>query len=871
MTVKKFEVGGMSCASCVSHIQTAVEALTGVSSAEINLLTGVMKVTYDESCMNDETIIAAVTDAGYEASLSGIKSAPAKKDELKSDAQKIKKRLVLSLVFAVPLFILAMLHMAGVPMPLFLSQDNNAIGLPFLEFLLVIPIACINYKYFTVGFKSLAKWHPNMDSLIAISSGAAILYGIFNIFLIGNRLTLFNADALGNITMHLYFESAGTILTLITLGKFLEARSKEKTSDAIKALAELTPKTATVERDGNRLVVPVEQVTVGDIVCVHPGECVPVDGVITEGDASLDESAITGESIPVDKQPGDSVTGGTINKSGFFTMKATRVGEDTTLSNIIRLVEEASAGKAPIARMADKISAYFVPIVMAIAVVTAIVWFIITKDFPTALTNGISVLVISCPCALGLATPTSIMVGTGKGAQNGILIKSAEALEIAHKIDTVVIDKTGTITEGIPSVTDICPLEPIKDYHLLALAASLENNSEHPLSNAVCEFAKNNDITLFKTEKFERMPGMGVCAYAEGKKFYGGNVKLIEKLGIDPGSFKDMAEQLALEGKTCLYYADETRMLGIIALSDTVKATSRTAIARMQRMNIETIMLTGDNKITSQAIRRIVGIKDVIADVLPYQKEKVVRASKRDGKTVAMIGDGINDAPALAAADVGIAIGAGTDVAIESADIVLIKNDLNDAVTAIMLSKAVIKNIKQNLFWALIYNSIGIPLAALGFLSPMIAAVCMSLSSVCVVSNALRLRNFKALSEESDSVADYNKASSFDELVPLKPEKLQNVPEEIHLNFEEETSDNGNTQQSDDKKDESNMKKTVEISIEGMSCDHCRQTAEAALNAIDGVTAEVSLEEKRAVAVLEKDIDVSVLKEAINAAGFKAL
>ncbi len=892
LTIKKYDVGGMSCASCASHIQSTISALDGVQSAEVNLLTGVMKVAYDDSCMNDDTIIRAVTEIGYEASLSGVRAKTEDKKGLKGETEIMKKRLIYSLIFAVPLFVIAMLHMVGVPMPQFMSMENNAIAMPFLEFLLVLPIVVINRKYFTGGFKSLIKGHPNMDSLIAIGASAAIIYGIFNIFMIGNSLTLFNLDAIHELSMDLYFESAGTILTLITLGKFLETRSKEKTGDAIKRLVELRPKTAVILNGENELVVPIEKVAVGDIVCVKSGELIPVDGIIIEGDASVDESVITGESIPVDKTVDDQLTGGTINKSGFVKMKATRVGEDTTLSNIIRLVEEASAGKAPIARLADKISGFFVPVVIVIALITAVVWMIVSKDFSTALKNGISVLVISCPCALGLATPTSIMVGTGKGAEYGILIKSAEALEIAHKIKTIVVDKTGTITEGKPSVTDVRPINPMKDYHLLALAASIEKNSEHPLSEAVCEYTNSKKIPIFKTTSFERIPGMGVCALIEGRKFYGGNVKLMGKLGIDVTNFKALAEELALEGKTCLYYCDESRMLGIIALSDTVKPTSRAAITQFQRMGLETIMLTGDNKVTAQAIRRIVGIKDVVADVLPYQKEKVVNASKRDGRTVAMIGDGINDAPALAAADVGIAIGAGTDVALESADIVLIRSDLMDAVTAISLSKAVIKNIKQNLFWALIYNSVSIPLAALGLLSPMLAALAMSLSSVCVVSNALRLRRFKP-KEITSAKGKRAESTEFDDVMPLDLDAVNdNVPNQITLqsaldgveahgvhqtNLNEKSSQDNLENETNNKglynneKKELIMEKKYKLMISGMSCNHCKMTVEKALCSIDGVKAEVNLDEKCAYITAPENVDIIVLKKAVVDCGFDVL
>lgn len=759
---QKFSVTGMTCSACSASVEKAVRRLDGIDEVNVNLLTNSMIVEFDNEVIDDNRIINAVIDAGYGASLYAKemnKTRTEKKVNTTDEEIKgMKVRLIISIVFLIPLMYISMYHMFnewfGLPVPSFVNAafhgTENGITFAFTQFLLLIPIVYVNRKYFEVGFKTLAKRSPNMDSLIAIGSSAAIIYGIFVIYRIGYSLGHGEMGTAEHYLMDIYFESAGTILTLITLGKYLESRSKGKTSDAISKLMDLAPKTATVLRDGREVEIPVEEVIVGDLILISPGASIPVDGVIVEGSSVVDQSALTGESIPVEKGVGDKVIAATINKNGFFKFRAEKVGDDTTLAQIIELVENASASKAPIAKLADKISGVFVPIVIGIAVISTIIWLVLGKSFEFALSIGIAILVISCPCALGLATPVAIMVGTGKGASNGILIKSAEALEIAHTIKTVVLDKTGTITEGKPEITDIVTSEGISEQHLLEIAASIEKPSEHPLADAILERADEMNIKVREVANFNAISGRGIVATIEGKKYLAGNIALMEENQINVKVFEKIADDFAEDGKTPLYFADDKRLLGVIAVADVVKPTSQDTIEQFKAMGIDVIMLTGDNKRTAEAIRRQLNIDKVVAEVLPQDKESEIRRIQDEGKRVVMVGDGINDAPALARADVGIAIGAGTDIAIESADIVLIKSDLLDALTAIQLSKATIRNIKQNLFWAFFYNTLGIPLAAgvfytmLGWkLNPMFAAAAMSLSSVFVVTNALRLRFFK--------------------------------------------------------------------------------------------------------------------------------
>ena len=663
----------------------------------------------------------------------------------------MKKRLFWSAVFTIPLFYISMGHMFGWPLPQGLLGMENAMNFAFTQFLLLVPILFINSHYYKTGFRTLFEGSPNMDSLVALGSGAAVVYGIYAIYKISYGLGHMDMQMVDSFMMDLYFESAGTILTLITLGKTLEARAKGKTSDAITKLMDLAPKVARVERNGKEMRIPVEEVQAGEIIIVKAGESVPVDGVVLEGNSSVDESALTGESIPVEKHEGDTVIGATINKTGYFKMRATKVGNDTALAQIVRLVDEATSSKAPIAKLADKVSGVFVPIVITIAIVSTVVWLLAGYGLEFALSIGIAVLVVSCPCALGLATPTAIMVGTGRGATNGILIKSAEALETAHSLNTVVLDKTGTITQGKPVVTDILTEKGKKEEEVLQIAASLEKLSEHPLAEAIVAEAKKRRINFLPVEDFKQIPGQGISGNINGKVCLAGNSRMMNAFRVSNDKLVRLGEQLADNGKTPLFFSYGGKMVGVVAVADVVKPTSKQAIQELSSMGIEVVMLTGDNKKTAQAIQKQVGVDRVVAEVFPEDKEKEIRRLQEQGKKVAMVGDGVNDAPALARADVGIAIGAGTDVAIESADFVLMKSDLLDVSTAIQLSKAVIRNIKQNLFWAFIYNIIGIPIAAgvfyLAFglkMNPMIGALAMSFSSVFVVSNALRLRWFKA-------------------------------------------------------------------------------------------------------------------------------
>ncbi len=740
----------MTCTACSATVERAVQKIDGVKAVNVNLLANNMTVEFDETALNSAAIVSAVKAAGYEAVPAQAAPAPAAANAVQDEIGEMKYRAIVSLIFMAFLLYIAMGPMIGLPIPPWLVGPENAVTMALAQFLLALPVIYVNRQYYQTGFKTL--WHrsPNMDSLIALGSGAAILYGIFALFRIGYGLGHADLDLVNRYVNDLYFESAAMILGLITLGKYLEARSKGRTSDAIAKLMDLAPKTASVIRQGEEVEIPVADLVEGDVIVIRPGQSIPVDGVIIEGSSAVDESALTGESIPVAKQVGDQVISATINQAGSFRFQAQKVGDDTTLAQIIRLVEEASASKAPIAKMADQISAVFVPVVIVIALLASLTWLLLGHPFEFALTIGVAVLVISCPCALGLATPVAIMVGTGQGALHGILLKSAESLETAHKLNTVVLDKTGTITEGKPEVTDVLTTGAYSEEELLLIGASLEKPSEHPLAEAIVRRAREDGLSLEAVENFGAVPGKGIQAEFRGEKYLAGNFAFMSENGISLGELEKEADRLAQAGKTPMYFAKGGETIGIIAVADVVKPTSRQAIADLKKMGIDVVMLTGDNEKTAEAIRRELNIDTAIAEVLPEDKEREIRALQEKGLLVAMVGDGINDAPALARADVGIAIGAGTDVALESADIVLMRNDLLDVVTAIQLSRATIRNIKQNLFWAFFYNTLGIPLAAgvlfpfFGWLlSPMYAAAAMSLSSIFVVSNALRLRRFK--------------------------------------------------------------------------------------------------------------------------------
>jgi len=840
MKNEKYIITGMSCSACSSRVEKCASALTGVGKASVNLLTNSMQITYDEKVISSGAIIKAIEKEGYGASLSGTKvNVGGEKEKPKNlvaeEIKKMKFRLLWSFIFLFPMMYVSMhgmlSHIFGIPLPEFMIKifggSENAITFAFAQFLLVLPIVYLNRTYYKVGFTTLLHRAPNMDSLIAVGSGAAITYGVFAIFRIGYGLGHGDMTLVNQYRADLYFESAGMILTLITVGKFLESKSKGKTSEAIEKLMDMAPKEATVERNGQEVVLSIEELAVGDIVLTKPGERIAADGIIVAGTTSIDEAVITGESIPTEKHVGDKVVAATINKNGFIKFKADKVGEDTTISQIIKLVDEASSSKAPIAKLADKIAGIFVPIVMLIALVASASWLVWGASFEFALSIGISILVISCPCALGLATPVAIMVGTGKGAENGILIKSGEALEIAHSIDTVVMDKTGTITEGKPIVTDIIPVGISKET-LASIAAGIEKGSEHPLAEAILEYVKQNEIISRPMQDFLSVFGKGIQATKDNELYIAGNEAMLEEKGIDIVDIKPMLDSLADEGKTPLIFAKGQKLLGIIAVADVEKASSKEAIKLFKDMKINVVMLTGDNKRTAEALRKRLHIPEVIAGVMPADKAKHIAKLQAAGHKVAMIGDGINDAPALAKADLGIAIGAGTDVAIESADAVLVRNDLLDAVSAVKLSKAVIRNIKQNLFWAFFYNSIGIPLAAgllypeFGLkLNPMFGAAAMSMSSVCVVLNALRLRWFK---------------------IEHKVAKIA-------------------------KKEETKMQ--VELKIEGMMCAHCQKHVHDALSKMDGVTeVKVDLEGKKASVSATKDISQDEFGKVIADAGY---
>ncbi len=806
---KTFEIKGMTCSACVSHVEKAVKKLP-VQDASVSLMQNSMTVVYDPATVSDAQIIAAVEHAGYGAALQLENVAP--KDELKKESTAAKRRLWGSVALLVPLMYLSMQHMGGWPLPIYLHHNPFIFAL--LQLALTLPILYLNRNYFQSGIPSLLHGAPNMDTLVAIGSGAAMLYGFFAIYKIASGDLSYRQD--------LYFESAAMILTLVTVGKYLERHSRSRTGSSIEKLMDLAPKTASVIRDGQEEKIPSSEIRIGDIVLIRPGEKIPADGVVVEGGGSVDESALTGESMPVYKADGDKVSTGAINGSGSFQFRAERTGGDTTLAAMIRLVEEAASSRAPIARLADKVAAVFVPIVMGIALISVVVWLIVGQSFEFAMSIGIAVLVISCPCALGLATPVAIMVGTGKGAEQGILVKSAEALETLHKVNTVVLDKTGTLTVGRPEVTDVLPSGDRAE--LVSLAVSLEKNSEHPLASAVLKLS-NEFLPL---SDFTSVPGKGVQAMLDETLCAAGNAALMQDLGVNLAPVSESAKALAQEGKTILYIAKGGILIGLIACADTLKPTSKAALIAFAKMDIRTVMLTGDNAVTAQAIRNQLGMSEVYAGVLPGDKARIVQELRAQGK-VAMIGDGVNDAPALATADVGLAIGAGTDIAMEAADIVLMHSDLTDAVTAVELSRAVIRNIKQNLFWAFFYNCVGIPLAAgvfysaLGWkLSPMIGAAAMSLSSIFVVSNALRLRRFKPRYRINQEILEKGVIA---------------------------------------------MKKTIYIL--GMSCANCSNHVAQALNAIDGVTATVDHAAGTAALTLEKPVSDSVLTSAVESAGYQ--
>ena len=851
--MQQFIVTGMSCAACSARVEKAVSKVEGVTSCSVSLLTNSMGV---EGMAADQAIIQAVEAAGYGASVkgeaaehSGASSMAAEEEMLKDhDTPVLKRRLLASLGFLIVLMYFSMGHMMwGWPLPAFFENNHIAMGL--VQLLLTGIVMVINQKFFISGFTSLAHRAPNMDTLVALGSTAAFGYSTYALFAMTDAQVKGDMEMVMHYMHEFYFESAAMILTLITVGKMLEARSKGKTTDALKGLMKLASKTAVVERNGQEVTVPIEQVKKGDIFLVRPGENVPVDGVILEGTSALNEAALTGESIPVDKKPGDVVSAATLNQSGFIRCEATRVGEDTTLSQIIQMVSDAAATKAPIAKIADKVSGVFVPAVITIAVITMIVWLLAGESVGFALARGISVLVISCPCALGLATPVAIMVGNGMGAKNGILFKTAVSLEETGKVQIVALDKTGTITNGEPVVTDMVPAEGVTEESLLALAASLEKRSEHPLAKAILKYVGEQHLTVEDVSEFEALPGNGLTAVRNGVKLAGGNYAFIRTQTEVSEDLLKQSEALAEQGKTPMFFSENGRLAGIIAVADTMKEDSRQAVSELRNMGIRVVMLTGDNERTARAIGAQAGVDDVIAGVLPDGKESVIRKLQQYGK-VAMVGDGINDAPALTRADMGIAIGAGTDVAIDAADVVLMKSRLSDVAAAVRLSRATLRNIHENLFWAFFYNVIGIPLAAgvwipiFGWtLNPMFGAAAMSLSSFCVVTNALRLNLFNMHDAKKDK-------------------KLKN-PAII-----KELVDNNKTNHNQENKEIGTMKKTMKI--EGMMCGHCEATVKKALEGLDGVTsAEVSHEAGTAVVELSADVADDVLKKTVEDKDYK--
>ena len=824
----KFKVTGMTCAACSARVEKVTRQVSGVKKADVNLLAGTMVAEVDSEA-TAAAIMEAVKSAGYMAELPG-KAAP-ERQPADSQIRQMKTRIIASTMFLVVLMYFTMGHMFGLPLPGWYHGTQNALVAALLQFFLTLPVVCLNRTYYTRGLKALWNCAPNMDSLIAVGSGAALVYGIAALFRMAYAMGNADWGVVSLYSQNLYFESAAMILTLITLGKFLETRAKGKTGDALRQLMDLSPKTALVRRDGTEATLPVEQVQIGDVVLVRSGGSIPVDGTVLAGRAAVDQSALTGESVPVEKTVGDTVAAATINTDGYLELRADKVGEDTTLSQIIRLVEEAGGSKAPIARMADKIAGVFVPVVMTIAAVTLTVWLLAGQTIEFALTSGIAVLVISCPCALGLATPVAIMVATGRGARMGVLFKNAEALENLHRVNTVVLDKTGTLTTGKPAVTDVLPGQSSKE-RLLTVAASLEARSEHPFAKAIMAYVGKWNYPLL--ENFEALPGQGVRGFIEGVGYYGGNRRLMDSLGITVPDYPELSEQ----GKTPLYFASEDgTYLGAIAAADVLKQDSAEAVAAMRKLSMDVVMLTGDNEKTAKAIAVKAGIDHVISDVLPGDKAGVIEKLRSEGRNVLMVGDGINDAPALVTADVGMAIGAGTDIAIESADVVLMNRSLHGICDAIALSKATIRNIKQNLFWAFFYNCLGIPVAA-GVLypafqlqlSPMLGAALMSMSSVFVVSNALRLRLFKR----------------------KHAAQMQEEKQETEYQIEEEK-----------------QMETV-IQVEGMMCVHCKARVESVCKAVPGaVDAVVDLQAKKVTVTGEASVEL--LKKAITDAGYEVI
>ena len=911
---KKFDVSGMTCSSCVANITKAVEKLDGVSGANVNLMTNSMKVNFDENIVDDEKIIGAVEKIGYGASPAGEKTK--KEDKPLDDREKaLKHRLISSIIFMVILMYIAMGPMIHLPTPGIFHGREGAIIFAFSQFLLALPVVYINRDFYISGFKGLKNRAPNMDSLVAIGSLAALVYGIFAIYMMAYGFGQGDMELVDAYRHNLYFESSAMILTLITVGKYLEEKSKNKTRSSLANLMDLAPKMATVIEDGEEVVKNIEDVRVGDILLVRPGESVAVDGKVIEGASSLDESAVTGESIPVQKSVGDRVISASINTTGSFKFKAEKVGEDTTISQIIKLVDEANQSKAPIAKLADEIAGVFVPAVLIIAALTFGVWMALGYGFENALNFAISVLVISCPCALGLATPVSIMVATGKSADFGLLFKNAEVLENLHKIDVIVMDKTGTITEGEPILTDI--VTDLDEENFLKIAGSIEKNSQHPLASAIINYAQENDIDLEEITNFNSVSGRGLNGEIAGNKYLAGNIEYMLEEKIDLKDFKSKAEELAGEGKTSMYFANESEVLGIISVKDLPKESSKDAIKLLRDMGKKIIMLTGDNEKTAEAIADEIGVDETLAGLLPQDKNKEIDKIQKSGKKVLMIGDGINDAPSLAKADIGMAIGHGTDVAIESSDVVLMRSDLLDVVSALELSKATIKNIKQNLFWAFFYNTIGIPLAAgllfpaFGIkLSPMFAALAMSLSSVFVVNNALRLRRFKPRgvkrsleeakpSREKENIKEENLIEKNEKRTKIKVEGMtcghceKRVADALektgkakdvvanHENSSVEFIDQGISPEEIENaieeagykiiknKGEDNMEKI--LNVEGMSCKHCTATVKKALEEIDGVKeADVSLEGKNARVELDKDVADEALVKAVEDAGYSA-
>ncbi len=864
MKTEKYNVTGMTCAACQANVTRSVQKLEGVEKVDVSLLANQMTVQYDEAVLGEAQIVKAVKEIGYgaapvrqtEARDSGFRSEwQARQARTQEDQKAMKHRLIASVVLLVPLMYIAMGHMLHLPVPGILVGTENALISALAQLLITLPILFINRHFYQHGFKALLHRAPNMDSLVAIGSGASLLYGLFAMFRMAYGFGHGDLALVQEYSHALYFESAAMILTLVTMGKYLEAKSKAKTSDALGKLVDLAPKTACVLRDGVEQTIPAEQVVAGDTVVIRPGEGIPVDGIVTEGYGFVDQAAITGESIPVEKHPGDSVISATINKNGTFRFQASKVGEDTTLAQIIRLVDEAGNSKAPIARLADKVSGIFVPVVIAIAILTAVIWLLVGQTFEFALSNAIAVLVISCPCALGLATPVAIMVGTGKAAEMGILIKSAESLENLHAVDTIVLDKTGTITQGAPSVTEIVMLDPeLPQAQFLAEAAAAEFGSEHPLAQAVVEKAQADQLVIPQAEWFEAAAGRGIRATVLGHAYLAGNQAFLEENGLLGQSeaaqrAKATMERLAEEGKTPLLFARDGALVGIVAVADTIRESSCNAIRRFKEMGLHVVMLTGDNRVTAEAIRKELDIEQAISDVLPTQKEAEIHALQEAGHKVAMVGDGVNDAPALTRADIGIAIGAGTDIAIESADVVLMKDSLDDVAAAIDLSRAVVRNIHMNLFWAFFYNILGIPVAA-GVLypafqlrlSPMIGSAAMSLSSVCVVANALRLRFFKRKEASHRSEPTGH--------APVVEDNFQTAGES-----------------SKTQKGTVLMKKV--LTVDGMMCAHCQMHVQKALAAVDGVQeASVDLEKKEATVSLSKEVSDQALMDAVTEAGY---